>query len=210
MHFGKVLLLSLCLFVVGIVVDETVRWTNMLHGFFNGVFHAMIYACVWCFTALPWALVIFGLYRWRKWGRFRIHWALIPSVLLLVAHLTDLVIYPPTAQRRFRAFAKTELPAGIKDLQCSFSGGGIADYGDQYYFKCSADDVSRLIREMRLEPDQSYAGPSSSSIISGFSDRPNPKTWIGARQYKRSIDSWSYYLLTNKDQTEVYIFIFCI
>lgn len=210
LHFGKVLLLSLCLFVVGIIVDETIRWTNVLHGFFNGLFHAMVYAFIWIWTALPWGLLVYAFYRWRGWGRFRTQLVLLPSFLMLLGHLGDLAFYPPTAKRRFRALAGAELPTGARDLHCFFSGGGIADYEDRYYFKCLPEDVKRLVREMKLEKDQTHNQTGSHLFGWRSQDWPDATKWAGASLYHRSVDGWSYYLLASHDQTEVYIMIFCI
>lgn len=105
---------------------------------------------------------------------------------------------------------KAELPALASDLHYSFSGGGLADYGDQYYFKCLPEDVDRLIEGMKLTPDQSYKGPGSYTIISGLPGCPDPDMWDGSSQYRRDDKTWFYYLLANQSKTEVYVFIGCM
>jgi hypothetical protein len=210
MHLAKALFLSFCLFSFGLVVDQTIRWTSRFHGFLNGIFQTIYFGIGWCIYLLPWSVAIYALYRWRKWRRFRTFLIFAPSVFMLVVIFAGLVFEPPTPQNRFRSFTKVELPEMVSEIRYSFSGGGLADYGDQYYFKCSPEEVKRLVHEMHLELDQSYTSPESYTIIRGFSDRSDPKTWVGGTQYRGGSGSWSYYLLTNKDQTEVYIYVFCI
>ena len=43
LHFGLLLLISFILFNIGPIIDQTIRWTNHLHGFINGVFHIMAF-----------------------------------------------------------------------------------------------------------------------------------------------------------------------
>ena len=209
MHLGKALLLSFCLFSFGLVVDQTIRWTDRFHGFRNGLFQTIYFGIGWCIYVLPWSAAIYALYRWRKWNCFRTLWIFSPSIFMLVVIIAGLVFEPPTPQNRFRSFTKVELPEMASEIRFSFSGGGLADYADQYYFKCSLEEVKRLVREMRLEVDQSFTSPESYTLIDGFPDRSDPRTWIGGTLYRGSDDSWSYYLLANKEHTEVYIYIFC-
>lgn len=210
MHLAKALFFSFGLFSLGLVIDQTARWTDRFHGFLNGLFETIYLGFGWCIYLMPWSIVVYALYRWRRWKRFRTHWILAPSVFLFVVMIAGLIFEPPTPQNRFRSFTKVELPEMASEIRYSFSGGGLADYGDQYYFKCSPAEVKRLVHEMHLEVDQSYTSPESYTIIRGFSDRSDPKTWVGGTQYRGGSGSWSYYLLTNKDQTEVYIYVFCI
>ncbi len=209
MHLAKALFFSFCLFSLGLVIDQTARWTDRFHGFLNGLFETIYFGFGWCIYLMPWSIVVYALYRWRKWKRFRTHWIFAPSVFLFVVMIAGLIYEPPTPQNRFRSFTKVELPEMASDIRYSFSGGGLADYGDQYYFKCSPEEVKRLVHEMHLEVDQGYTSPESYTLIRGFSDRSDPKTWVGGTQYRGGSDSWSYYLLTNRDQTEVYVYVFC-
>jgi hypothetical protein len=148
MHIAQAVFLSLCIFSLSLVVDQTFRWTNHLHGAVNGLFETIYLGIAWCFYLVPWCLVVFLLYRWKKWRRFRAHWLIAPSVLIFFLVVFGLVADPPTPGNRFRRMTKAELPALASDLHYSFSGGGLADYGDQYYFKCLPEDVDRLIEGM--------------------------------------------------------------
>ncbi|WP_395715766.1 hypothetical protein [Prosthecobacter sp.] len=210
MHFAKAYLLSFGVFCFGLVVDQAARWTDHLAGIVNGLFQCIYMGIAWCLYLLPWSLLVFGLYRWRKWKRFRTHWMVAPSAAFFVLVLVILLIEPPTAANRFRSIAKVELPSTAIDLHYSLSGGGLADYGDQYYFKCRPEDVSKLIEVMKLAEDQSYKGPGSYSIISGLPGCPDPDSWTGSKQFRRDTETWFYYLLTNHNKTEVYVFIGCI
>lgn len=210
MHIAKAFLLSFGIFCCGLVVDQTLRWTNPWAGMVNGLFQCIYVGIAWSFYLVPWTLLIFGLYRWRKWKRFRTHWLVAPSAVLFVFVTVGLLVEPPTAANRFRSRAKIELPATATDLHYSFSGGGLADYSDEYYFKCRPEDVQKLIEGMKLSLDTSYKGPGDYTIISGLPGCPDPDSWTGSAQYRKNEETWFYYLLTNQSKSEVYIFIGCI
>lgn len=211
-HFGLLLLISFTLFNIGYLVDQTVRWSDHGQGFLNGVCHILFLGLEWCFTLLPWSLVVFALYRWRKWQRFRTQWVLAPAVLVLFATLGGLLLQPPTPAKRFKNFAKIELPANVQNLHCHFTGGGIADYTDTYYFETTPEEVDRIISEMHLDEDSSYGQVGSTySIISPLADCPDFSTWKGAKQYRGGDDEqhWFYYLITDTTRTKVYMMIGC-
>jgi len=182
MHFGLLLLISFVIFHLGLIVDQTIRWSDHLQGLMNGVFHIMFYGIVWCFSLLPWSLLIFILYRRLNWKRFRTHWVLAPAVLALIVVIGSLIINPPTPTNRFKHFAKTELPTKIKNLHYHFSGGGIADYCDTYYFETTPNQVDQLIVAMNLEEDPYYGQEELSyTPVSPLPDCPDFSTWIGAK-----------------------------
>ena len=211
MHFGLVLLISFAVFNLGYVVDQTVRWSNHLDGLMNGVFHVMLFGLAWCIYLLPWSLIVFGLYRWRKWKRFRMHWVLAPAFLALVVSIGSLIIHPPSPTNRFKSFAKAELPKEIQNLHYHFSGGGIADYGDTYYFETIPNEVDRLVADIGLTEDEYYGREGlSHTPVSQLPDCPDFSTWSGATQYRADDDGWFYYLITDATKTKVYILIGCL
>jgi len=213
LHFGLLLLISFVLFNFGYIVDQTVRWSDHAHGFLNGVFHIFFFGIAWCFYLLPWSAVMFALYRWRKWQRFRTQWVLAPAALVLIATIGGLLFQPPTPSKRFKNFAKTELPANVQNLHYHFTGGGIADYGDTYYFETTPEEVERIISEMRLDEDEFYGQEGlTHTTVSPLADCPDFSTWDGAKQYRGWDDRqhWFYYLITDATRTKVYMMIGCI
>ena len=213
LHFGLLLLISFALFNLGYIIDQTVRWSDHSQGLVNGVFHILFFGIAWCVYLLPWSLVIRALYRWRKWRRFRTQWVLAPAVLVLLATIGSLLFQPPTPSKRFKNFAKTELPTNAQNLHYQFTGGGIADYGDTYYFETTPDEVDRIIAEMRLSEDELYGREGlTHTSVSPLADCPDFSTWDGAKQYKGWDDKqhWFYYLITDASRTRVYMMVGCI
>ena len=150
MPFGRLLLISFAVFNLGYIVDQTISWSDHLQGLANGIFHVMFSGIAWCIFVLPWSLIIFAFYRWRRWERFRTHWVLAPALLAVMVSIGFLIAHPPTASNRLRTFAKADLPDRIRNLHYHFSGGGITDYSDTYYFETTPAEVDRLVLEMRL------------------------------------------------------------
>lgn len=213
MHFSSLLLISFVVFNLGYIFDQTIRWSDHFRGFVNGVFHVLPFGLGWCIYLVPWSLLIYGLYRWGKWRRYRSRWVLAPAVLVLIVSIAALIVYPPTAKNRFKKFAKTELPADIQNLHFNFSGGGLADYSDTYYFETSLEETERIVEVMGLDEDKhsrrSGLSHSSISILPGC---PDYSSWENARYYKRWSENgrWFYYLVTDSSKTKVYMVVGCI
>lgn len=212
-HFGMLLIISFALFNLGHIVAQTLRWTDHFQGFLNGVFHIMVFGIVWCFSLLPWSLIVFGLYRWRSWKRFRTQWVLAPAVLVLLATIGGLLFQPQTPARRFKSFTKTELPMNVQNLHCHFTGGLIADYSDTYYFETTPEEVGRIIRDMRLDEDEFYGQEYLTyTIVSRLPGCSDFSKWEGVKLYQGWDDKehWFYYLITDASNTKVYMVIGCI
>jgi hypothetical protein len=131
---------------------------------------------------------------------------------LLVA-IGALIIHPPTPRNRFRSFAKIELPANAGNLHFHFTGGGIADYGDTYYFETTPGEVERIIRELNLSQDSAYGFEGNyHTSIEKIPGCPDFHSWVGARQYRGNDadENWFYSLITNSSKTQVYMRICCI
>ena len=136
-----------------------------------------------------------------------------PSILMCLLSISSLVTNLPTPKYRFKQLAKADLPANLESLNYRFSGGGLSDYSDTYYFKTSSAEIDRLIREMGLEEDEFYGDSSTShTIISPLPGSPDFKKWLEHKQFRGGRDegSWHYYLITNKLKTQVYINVGCI
>ena len=210
LYFGLLLLISFVLFNLGYIIYQIVRWSDHAQGFLNGLIHILVFGTAWCLYLLPWSLIVFGLYRWFSWKRFRAQWVLAPAVLVFLATTGGLLFQPPSPTRRFKKFAKTELPASAENLHYHFSGGGVSDYGDTYYFETSPEEVDRIIREMRLDEDE-YNGQEGlgHKVVSVLPGCPDYSRWEGAKQYKGWDDKrhWFYYLITDGSRTKVYMMI---
>jgi hypothetical protein len=214
MHFALVMLVSFLAVPVGYAVDQTFRWTSRWEGFLSGLIQGGILGVPWCLIyALPWSLIIFGLYRWRRWQRFRTQWMLAPSIWIVAVMLGSLIVDPPSPTHRFAKFAKTTLPLNARDLHFRFTGGGFADYGDTYYFATTPSEVERLVRDMGLEENESYSSEGMSHT--GFTSLPGCpdfSSWEGAKQFKGWDERkhWFYYLITDSTHTKVYVIVGCI
>lgn len=213
MKFGMLMLISFLLFNLGYVVVQTIRWSNHLHGFMNGVYHFVYNGMTWVIFLLPWSLLVFALYRWRKWKRFRSQWVLAPAVAGMLIWMSTLITNPPTPQNRFKRLAQTELPNDIKHLKYHFSGGGFADYTDTYYFETSSEEVDRIILDMGLKHDKSYGFEGNFyTSMTKLPDCPDFSKWEDAKLFRGNDDRehWFYSLITNASKTKVYIQISCI
>ena len=214
MHFALTLLLSFLAFPVGYTIDQTFRWTNHWEGFLSGLMQGAIFSVAWCLIyILPWSLIIFGLYRWRRWQRFRTQWILAPSILIVTVMIGSLIFDPPRPANRFKNFAKTELPANAQNLCFQFRGGGFADYSDTYYFKTTPEEVDRIIADMGLSEDEFYGREGMShTTVTQLEGCPDFSSWEGAKQFKGwdERQHWFYYLITDSTRTQVYVMVGCI
>ena len=211
MHFGLAAFLSLPIAGVGFVISQTVRWTDHMAGFVNGLFHLLFMSFVWPIYMVPWCLAVWFSYRKRESKRHRTLWILGPAILLSLVGVLGVVIDPPSPEKRFEAFTKTRLPTNHSDLEVHFSGGGVADYGDTYYFKTTPSEIDRLIREMKMEEETLSEHGFAWTQMKQLPGSPDFKSWKGARQYKW-FDSklhWFSYLITDAAKTQAYIFVGC-
>lgn len=194
-------------------MDQALRWTNHWDGFLSGLVQGGMFAVPWLLIyVLPWSLIILGIYRWRRLEHFRTQWILAPSFLMIAIMVGSLIFDPPSPEKRFEKFAKTALPNDSRDLHYRFTGGGLADFNDTYYFTTSPSEVDRLIRDMGLKKNETYT--SGSMLHLGFSPLPSCpdcNTWVGAKQFKGWDDRqhWFYYLITDSTRTQVYVIVGC-
>ncbi len=228
MHFGLVLLISFAVFNLGQIVDQTFRWTNHAHGFMNGVFHVMIYGIAWCIYLIPWSLVILGLYRWRKWKRFRTAWLLGPALLACALPLAGLVVDPPTAKGTFEKMIVRPMPESVSNLKAFRSGGGIADYTYLLYFEIDPKDFDKVLKSRPFELSDGRLNDVSmfrtsvgtNSVRAAFdyflgddaSTWPSPHDWgeVEVYEYNTENHHWWYHVVTDKEHRRVYFDAGCI
>lgn len=212
LQFVFALFLSFVFFVGGFVIHQHLKWMPE-HYDWTWIIVYMVYGVpLWCILMLPWSGLIFGLFKWRKWSRFRSAWIVGPSLLFFVHFVGFRDTAPPDPKERFKRLAKAELPADITDLRSHFTGYGLlSDTSDTYYFRCTPAQVDRLIAEMRLGPPRAYKSIADYPWIKSPARWPDLKDWEGASYYRRDGEGdhmgWSYELVMNQARTEVYIFI---
>lgn len=207
-HLLILLVASFVILVSAFVIDQACRWSDPLEGNLNGLVHSILLGPGWFIIILPLSLVIYGVFRWRRWERNRSLAVLAPSLACFLATLAGLIVDPPTAPHRFYRFTEVNLPASVRDIRTHFTGGGLADYGDTYYFRCSAEDTDRLIAALGLrladEYDQDWFATRP------IPSWPDPSAWTGRLVYRGGRNHWFYYLVTDASREQVYLFIGCI
>lgn len=208
-HLLVLLTASFLMFTGSYVVDQAFRWSDPIEGIASGLFHVFFTGIAWLFSGLVPGLVVASLYRWRGWRRFRTVAITATGIAALALTIAGLIFDPTTPAGRLKDFAGAELPSSARDLHTHFSGGGIADYSDYYYFRCEAADTEALIRALHLKIDESSSGWFEKSPFPGW---PNPTDWVGSTLYAGDRDnhSWFYYLRTDATREQVYLFIGCI
>ena len=211
LHFGFLLFISLVLFNLSFILDQTIRWSNHSDGFMNGIKHTPLISFFWCFTT-PWLFITLILYRHFKWRRYRTLWNITPSLLIIGYVLINLITKPPTPRAEFLRFTNVELPNDAKNIQYHYSGGGFAaDPLRNYYFESSKEAVYDLIQTLKLEEAQVYHDLQSpdSLFYDSYQLTPNPSTWKGITQYRLTGDQpgWFCYLITNEAYTKVCLIV---
>jgi hypothetical protein len=201
------LVVSFGVFVSAIVLDQAVRWSNPIDGAINGIFQTIVTGFAWLLYVLPLTLFIHLLFRRRRWERYRMLALLAPAIACVLLVLVGFVISPPTASHRFHQFTGVRLPSSAREVRAHFTGGGLADFGDTYYFRCSASETDRLISTLGLKPADQY---DQNWIASApFKGWPDPSIWKGRTVYRGHRDDWSYYLATDASRQQVYLLVFC-
>lgn len=210
-HLGLLLVVSFVISVSSYIVDQAVRWSDHFRGAFNGLVHVFLFGFLWLLLVLPLSLVIYGLFRWRGWQRFRSSAILLPAIVFFILGVTNLLTDPPTAANRLRRLANVELPPTAREIRTHFIGGGIADYEDIYFFRCAPDDTESLIRALILQP-------ATQDFNQNLFERapfplwPDPSTWAGSTLYRGESEdgSWFFYLRTDAAREQVYLLVCCI
>jgi hypothetical protein len=206
-HLLKLLVVSFLMFTGSDVLNQAFRWSDLMEGLFNGVFNSIFIGIAWLFYGLVPGLLVAGLYRWRGWRRFRTVAITAPGIAALTLTIAGLIFDPPTPAGRLKRFTGADIPSSARDLRAHFSGGGLADFGDFYYFRCTPEDTDVLIRALGLIPVESpwFEKPP-------FPAWPDPATWAGSTLYGggRDENRWFYYMRTDATREQVYLFIGCI
>ena len=209
-YFIVLMCISLVLFILPYFLYQIVSWSNHLQGLDSACVHSVFFTIVWCLFLLPYGLIIYALYRWKKWKRFLFLWIVGPMLLICLNDIFTTIINYPTPLQRFKNFTKIELPKKVENFHYNFSGGGFADYADTYYFECMPVETKRLIREFKFEGFKYIDKSQFQCSVRMLAGCPDYKKWSGGKIYKGGDGSWFYYLVTNKSGTQVYVFVGCI
>ena len=212
LHFAAALLLSLVIFNSGYVISQTLRWTDHLHGLFNGLIHSMFFSFGWAMFFLPWSLAVFYCFSKKADKARRNQWILAPAWLVLILMVGGIALDPPTVKKRFERMANVSFPSHVENLNTKFTGGGLMDYGDTYYFRTSSAEIQRIIREKQMLEDEFFGKHGmSSTMMKPLPGSPDFKSWEGAKQYQwfDSRNHWFAYLITDSSKTQAYIFVGC-
>ncbi len=206
----RLLAASFALFTGSFILDSAFRWSNPLEGIVSGVIHVLFTGIVWLFFGLVPGLIIYGLYRWRRWQRGRTVAIVFPGIVALILAVVGLIVSPTTPAARLKRSTGAELPSSARDLRAHFTGGGFADYWDTYYFRCSSADTDTLIRALSLTQAGSFdqLQPSTRPSLSW----PDPSTWAGGTLYRggKGDGLWFYTLRTDATREQVYLIVMCI
>jgi len=194
----------------------------------NGILHIIVYGIAWTVYIVPWSLIILGLYRWRKWKRFRTAWLLGPAVLACALPIVGLAIAPPTAKGTFERIIVRPMPESISNLKAFRSGGGIADYTYVLYFEIAPQDFDKILksRPFELSHRQLKAVPmfrtslGTNSVRSTFeyllgddaATWPSPHDWGEVEVYEYNTEDyyWGYRIVTDKEHRRVYFDAACM
>lgn len=212
MHFAAALLLSFVIFNAGYVISQTFRWSDHIAGLINGLIHSMFFVFGWAMIFIPWSIAVLVSYRKRQDKRRRTLWILAPAWVVFIIFIVGLVFDYPTPKKRFERMAEVDFPSQVEGLQTEFTGGGVADYGDTYYFKTTSAEIERIIREKGMSLDQSFAMDGiSSTLIKPLTGCPDFKDWEDAKQYQWMDGNlhWFMYLITDASKTQAYVFVGC-
>jgi hypothetical protein len=212
LHFALVLLISFALFNLGYIVDQTIRWSNHVEGYMNGVIHIIFLGFAWCIYLIPWSVIVFALYRCNKWRRFRTLWLLAPAVLAFLLLLIFLAVDPPTAKRTFKKMVMSPVPDSVTNLKAFRSGGGIADYTYLIYFEIDPEEFDKILKskpygQSDYKKNISYIEYCVKSIPPGW---PSSEGWTDTESYIYSTNGWTFYFITDKEHRRVYFSANCI
>jgi hypothetical protein len=201
---------SFALFTGSFVIDQAIRWTDTLDGIINGLVQTIVTGLFWMVFGLLPGLLIYSLFQWRGWQRFRTIAILSPAIAIAVLVMANLITSPPTPAHRLKNSTGAELPASAREIRTYFSGGGLHDYTDIYYFRCSAADTDALIRALNLSPIETEVESLFLQIGPSFQSWPDPSTWSGSTQYRghSDDDQWSYALQTDAAREQIYLWIY--
>lgn len=208
----RLLLISFALHTGSLAIEQAVRWSDLLEGLLVGLILIFVAGVDWCILIAPWSLIVWGIYHWRHWQRFRTLWVLAPAVAQTLFIFGWLCLYPPTAHGNFRRFAKTEIPADAKNLQYHLWGGGTADYSISYYFECSQESLAKLITGMKMGEGFEITSEYVPNMvhIGRLASPPTIAQWIDGSCYSREDGGWTFYLVADPTKTKVYIWMNCI
>lgn len=180
---------------------------GIVNSFEKSIFYVMIFGLAWLLNIFPLNLLVLGLYRWRRWRKYRTQFVLGPSLCIFGISMLLEVFNWPTAHQLFKVETGVPLPDSAQDLRSSGEHTAMGQIRDTFYFRCNPHDTEKLIQAMHLDEDNTGFG--NSPIERPKPDWPDPRTWKGRRVYTHSdAKNWVFYnLVTDENQNQVYVYI---
>jgi hypothetical protein len=213
----QLIAVSYFLFNFGIILMETLNWTNKLHGFINGLIVAAVFGTMfWGIVCLPWMAIVAYLYHGEESFRFRTPTLLLPTFIALAFFLFSLATSFPTPENRFESRTETPLPKPADNLIANIEGGGgLADFRDSFYFETSRDQTEKLISTLELKGSgkmKSEPSLANNKLYRQLTGMPDFRTWPSWTMYRRDDEEANryYLLITNSTRTRVIVSICCI
>ena len=167
---GKVLALSWFLFVLALILDSALRWTNFLVGLSGSFITGILATIIW--SALILLPLIFSFLLGKKFPRSS--W---PNLLLLAPCLLAIWILFSGGLRsrldpnhRFHSLTSENLPPHSCKRHFT-SGGGFIDISDFYYLETESSETKALIQKLGLNSSPAFLRTNRPSSDTEF--KPN-------------------------------------
>lgn len=180
-------------------------WTNKTRGLSSGLFDAILLSIPFVIIFLPiMGLILFLIRRRQLSPLLRILIVTAPVLACSLLMLGSTLLTALDTEGRFEQRMNCELPESAENFHAYFSGGGLSDHTDLFYFKISPHDIQHLLesRPYTLRAPETLTYFFIPDPPTGW---PNPKNWDGLKVYTLDEGFWSYHILINHDQTQVFI-----
>ena len=196
-------------------ISKMATWSDPWEGLTNGVLFGLMLGLLF----VPLLVVILGpiyliVRKTRLSARTQSLIVLAPAILLAALQVGSLVVSPPTAGGRFQWMMGTPLPEEARDFKAHYSGGGLTDFSDMYYFSAGPAAVERLLKTRKyVRIENAHLSEESPLPMSGERPRPgwpSPVHWSNYEVYKYATEKWYYYIITDGSHTKVFIVAGCI
>lgn len=205
MHFGLAIALSFSIVGAAYALTMAMMASRHLDGFIAAVYEIPLIGVVWCAIMFFWGGLIFILYRFCGWNRFRTAWLLAPAIAFCIFLLSELVSNPTDGKARFEARLNMRLPASASKIYNDYSATLFGGVTDIFYFSCSSNDTDALISAMRLDNEFGFQCPHNYNPIPLLPGAPDYHDWEDIQCYKAYTNGSFYRLLTDGAHQQVYI-----
>lgn len=167
---------------LGMILEQTISWSDPLHGLYNGLLAGGMVSPFLLIYTVPLGTLGWFLGVLRPLSRNRRAISFLFAAALPFYFVGTRVVERINPGKRFEQLTGVSLPAGVRIEKTTFSGGLLADLNQQYVLTCSAEDTTKLIQDLNLKPDESGRGriggeaPVGSKVAGG--DWEVHENWI--------------------------------